>query len=686
MNGDDASDFQPRPGRIRNRGPRTGRRSQSFIAQVMKAAAKANGGPLTPSQLRGEGRRGGVGSRPRKGRCSRIGRGQAAADRLKRSAEQRSPGERMRRVVVKARIVRLKRGGKGADAHLRYLQRDGTTREGERGRLYGPGTDAADGREFVERGREDRHQFRFIAAPEDGDRLSDLRAFTRDGMRQMADDLGTRLDWVAVDHFNTGHAHSHVVIRGKDDSGKDLIIAQDYVTDGVRLRAQERATLELGPETDLELRRKLQAEVSVERFTRIDRAMLEEAQDRVLDLRPEAGQVRADFDRTLRIGRLQRLERYGLAAEAEPGVWVLSEKLEPTLRDLGERGDIVKAINRALTDRSEERALGSYVLHGEQAPTPIIGRVIGKALTDELGERVSLIVDGVDGRVHHVAVGEAARAEEARVGAIVALGPAPTGPRPADRNIAELAQAAGDYRPSAHRSMAEAGGVRVPGGDFESYVQSHVRRLEALRRAGIVARIDADRWRIPKDFETRAADYDAQNRGRMTIRLLSALDLEAQIGAGGATWLDRELVSPNRTPLVQAAFGADVSRALDRRKDALVEQGHAWRTSEGGVRAPKDLIARLERREIERAGKSLEGQTSLPFRIANEGERITGVFTGTTQLVSGKYALIENAHEFTLVPWRPVMDERLGRQIGGVVRDSGISWDFERRRTLGIGL
>jgi hypothetical protein len=196
MSHDDASDLRPRPGRMRDRGSRVGRCSTSFVNQVLKAAAKANGGPLTPAQMRGEGRRDRVGSRPRKGRCSCIGRGQAAADRLKRSAEQRGPGERMRRVVVKARIVRLKRGSKGADAHLRYLQRDGTTREGERGKLYGPETDVADGREFVERGREDRHQFRFIVAPEDGDRLSDLRAFTRDVLRQMEDDLGTRLDWV----------------------------------------------------------------------------------------------------------------------------------------------------------------------------------------------------------------------------------------------------------------------------------------------------------------------------------------------------------------------------------------------------------------------------------------------------------------------------------------------------------
>ena len=90
----------------------------------------------------------------------------------------------------------------------------------------------------------------------------------------------------------------------------------------------------------------------------------------MLDLRPEAGQLRADFDRTLRIGRLQILERFGLASQIEPGIWPLSDRLEPTLRELGERGDIIKAINRSLTDCGEERALGSYVLHGEQELDP----------------------------------------------------------------------------------------------------------------------------------------------------------------------------------------------------------------------------------------------------------------------------------------------------------------------------
>jgi hypothetical protein len=180
MSRDDASNLRIRPGGIRDRGRGARPRVQSFMNQVLRAAAKANGGPLTPAQLRGMGRRGGS---PRKGRCSRIGRGQKVADALKRQAAE-GRGPRQRRVVIKARIVRHKLGSGAAGAHLRYLERDGTTRDGGRGELYGRDTDHAYRSAFVERGAEDRHSFRFIVAPEDGDRLEDLRGFTRDGARR----------------------------------------------------------------------------------------------------------------------------------------------------------------------------------------------------------------------------------------------------------------------------------------------------------------------------------------------------------------------------------------------------------------------------------------------------------------------------------------------------------------------
>jgi len=131
-------------------------------------------------------------------------------------------------VVVKARVIRLNPQGRGArgpkmratmsravDAHLRYLERDGVTRDGERGKAYSALENEADGKAFVERGRGDRHQFRFIVAPEDSAEMEDLRGFTCDLMRQMELDLTTRLDWIAVDHHNTGHPHTHVIVRGR---------------------------------------------------------------------------------------------------------------------------------------------------------------------------------------------------------------------------------------------------------------------------------------------------------------------------------------------------------------------------------------------------------------------------------------------------------------------------------------
>jgi type IV secretory pathway VirD2 relaxase len=590
----------------------------------------------------------------------------------------------MRRVVVKARIVRLKIGSRAALAHLTYLQRDGTTRDGGRGQLYGPDGDQMDGRALMERSQGDRHQFRFIVAPEDGDRLADLRGFTRDVMRQMEQDLCTRLDWVAVDHFNTGHPHSHVVVRGRDDVDKDLIIAQDYITDGLRLRVQERATLELGPETDQELRTKLQAEITIERFTRIDRAMMSEADNGFLDLRPEKGQLRADFDRSLRIGRLQVLERFGLASQIEPGVWYLSDQFEPTLRELGERGDIIKTINHSLAARGEARGAETILLHGEATSVPVTGRVIGKELVDELGDRIGLIIDGIDGRVHHVTMGGTAVAEEARIGAIVEIGRALSTPRPADRNIAELAAGTGEYRPSHHRVIAEAGGVRVPGGDYDAYVESHVRRLEALRRAGIVERLDADCWRIPDGFEARALAYDASQGHRTSMRVLSAYDLDRQITSDGATWLDRQLVNRDRGALAEAGFGVEVGGALERRKDELIRQGYARRTPEGGLRVSKELLPALERQEVERVGRKLAMERGLVFKAIEDGQTISGKLIGSAQLASGRFAMIDDGLGFSLVPWRPVIEKEIGREVIGIMRGTDVSWQLGRKLGLGI--
>lgn len=106
-----------------------------------------------------------------------------------------------RRATVKVRLVYLQQAsGKSTVQHLRYIGREGVDRQGEQGRAYGTITDEADTAAFEERGRGDRHQFRFIVSPEHADQLEDLRTYTRHLMQRMEADLGTRLDWVAVDH------------------------------------------------------------------------------------------------------------------------------------------------------------------------------------------------------------------------------------------------------------------------------------------------------------------------------------------------------------------------------------------------------------------------------------------------------------------------------------------------------
>jgi type IV secretory pathway VirD2 relaxase len=179
-------------------------------------------------------------------------------------------GRRLRQIVrdFPRRPTRAGQSQNGkAAAHLRYIQRDGAARDGERGRLYSAEQDCTDGDAFLDRGKDDRHQFLFIVSPEDA---ADLTGYTRELMAQVETDLGTKLDWVAVNHHNTGHPHVHVIVNGRDAPGENLVINGDYLANGIRERASGLATLELGSVTEVELRRKLMAEDD-DRLTRIFR-------------------------------------------------------------------------------------------------------------------------------------------------------------------------------------------------------------------------------------------------------------------------------------------------------------------------------------------------------------------------------------------------------------------------------
>ena len=601
---------------------------------------------------------------------ARLGRG-SGVGRVLGAGSSRSPAS-ARRVVVKSRIVKLGKG-MAAAAHLRYLQRDGTTREGERGSLYGRDADQVGGKLFLERSAGDRHQFRFIVAPEDGAQYDDLKPIVRRLMDQAEQDLGTKLDWVAVDHFNTGHPHSHVIVGGKDERGKDLVIARDYMTQGLRARAAEIVSLDLGPRTQQEIAASGAREIEQERLTGIDRALLREANEEgvIAVTKADPGQHAA------LIGRLRTLSRLGLAEEGRNGRWTLDSELEPKLRHMGERGDIIRTLNRELAQAGIHRPPQNHAVVDPAQGREIIGRVVATGLSDEHRDHRYLIIDGIDGHSHYADIGE--DQQSLPRGSIVRLSAAPVEVRDVDRAVADVA---------AHHHGRYSADLHLKQDPLMTHerAEMHVRRLEAMRRLiGAPERQADGNWVLGQDHLADAERFEREKSRRLPVRIetLSIRPLEQLPHHDGATWLDRELASDQPQPL-SGGFGADVRKSLAQRQAWLVEQGLA--EQEGpGIRIRRNLLLILQQRELERTTQQISQETGLKHVAPVRGESIEGIYRRPVVVGDQRFAMIENGREFSLVPWRPVLERAIGKPVSGIMRDGPISWTIGgRNRGLGI--
>lgn len=642
---DNEQEFRPQPGKPRQRG-------QTFVNQILRQANKAGTGKARK-----------VSHQPGAG----LGRGHVAA---RFSAQKLA--HNARRVTIKTRLVNLRQAGKRSTlTHLRYIERDGVSRDGDPGKAYGPLTDQADVGAFEERGQEDRHQFRFIVSPEDAEQLDDLRTYTRHLMSRVAADLGTQLDWVAVDHWNTDNPHTHIVLRGKDDTGKDLVIARDYIAEGMRNRAAELATEWLGSRTELDIHRGLQREVQQQRWTSLDRTLMREHKAGVLHIKSLADHPR----RQLLIGRLQRLEQMGLAREGRTGEWVIRDDAQATLRAMGERGDIVRTMQRAMAGTQRDLA----VFEAGGSNPNVVGRVMAKGLEDELHDRGYLVVDGLDGKAHYVTLPARTELANYPIGALVETRSA-NEPRAVDRSLASLA-VGGIYRTDHHLALAksQASGGNAPG----AVVERHVRRLEALRRAGIVERLSEGVWQVPADLPERGRQHDARRLGDVTVEVRTPQPLEQQTRAVGATWLDHQLVAGSRE-LADTGFGKEVREALNQRTDFLVDQGLAERHGQR-VRLARNLLATLGGRELTAVAQDISSQTAMHYRPVVEGVRISGVYRRSLQLASGRFAMLDDGIGFSLVPWKPVIEQKLGQSVSAVIQGNSISWQLGRHRGPSIG-
>ena len=713
-------DFNPRPGRIHH-GNQGAKRPKSFVGEVMRAAKKAGHRGQTFKRSGGSAGR------------STFGRGRRAA----LSLASRSSG---RRVVVMARIVRH-RGGRFRSAplskHVAYLKRDGVTRDGADARMFDAASDDADTKAFAERCEEDRHHFRFTVSPEDAGQLADLRAFTRELMKDAERDLGTGLDWVAVDHWNTDNPHVHVLVRGRADDGQDLVVSRDYISKGFRARAAERVTLELGPRSEQEIRAGLENEVEAERWTSLDRSLRDISDEGggVADLRPGGASEDPEL-RRLMLGRAAKLERLGLGGTSWSGAVDLEAR--PRAGPARSRHPRRHHQDDAPGDERGRTASPTSPASRFTATSPTsqsLGRLVERGLHDELKGTAYAIIDGVDGRTHHLVFSDLEMTGDAKPGAIVetrAYDDAGGRKRLSLATRSDLAieaqvSAAGatwiDRQLLAKKSALSSGGFGAEVREAMDRRIDHLVEQDLARRQGqrVIFARDLLNTLRRRELDEAAAETVGRHglahrpsaegehvsgiyRQRVTLASgrFAMIDdgmgfqlvpwrpaLEQQLGQHvtgtlpGATWIDRQLLV-REFALSSGGFGAEVRQAMDRRIGHLVERDLAQRQGQRVIFA-RDLINTLRRRELDEVASKLSVDTGLAHRPSTEGEHVSGVYRQRVTLSSGRFAMIDDGLGFQLVPWRPALEQRLGQQVTGTLTPGGgVCWSFQRKRGLSL--
>jgi type IV secretory pathway VirD2 relaxase len=375
-----------------------------------------------------------------------------------------------------------------AKAHARYLQRDGVAEGGRDPQAFTRDADELDLDDWIEASKDDPHQFRLIVSPEQSHDL-DLDEYVRDYMDQVQKDVGQPLDWAAVTHHNTDQPHAHIILRGRDARGEDLYLDSDYLNKGLRHRAEEIATRHLGPRTREHVERSHARQREADHWTELDKHLLRAADDdgrvRADDIsRPEDGVYVSTKNAQ---ARLEYLADHDLAdSDAAPAAaWKLAPDLRDRLDERRDKRDILRRMQRVDQDPTRWSL---------QQDPPVAGRVLDRGLSDEFADRHYLLVDGADGRAHHL---EVDAGHSARVGDCVEVTRETSG--------VDIAR-----REHPRRLVDEDGPTWLDryleddtdhrGGDFgRAWTEAKRRRLDQLRRRG---HLD-DHGRPPEDLVKR---------------------------------------------------------------------------------------------------------------------------------------------------------------------------------------
>jgi len=642
-----ADEFTPRLGRVRDLGAGGIKRGSKAIR---KAAARL-----------GSGRK----STGFKGR--NIGRGNGAVPLASRTP-QAFTARHMRRVTVKVHIARSGRAGgmRAFGAHIRYLQRDGAGHDGKEGQLYDRDGEGADGRAFLERSGADRHQFRFIVSAEDGAQLGDLKTVTRQFMTQVERDLGTPLDWVAVDHHNTGHPHTHIIVRGRDAGGADLVISPDYLMKGLRGRAQQIVTEALGPRLEVDIAQAAQREVRQDRYTGLDRELSGLARGGEVSIASASGSGER-FRQALQKQRLKHLESLHFAEKTGSAKWRLKPGWERALQAMGRRGDIIRSLSAGLSPGKLVKGV-RFLEERTGDNVPLLGVVLSQGPVDELRDKRFLLVEDMKGTPWYVPATDLDPGEVPPTGAVVEVGARQSRPRKADQVIAGIAERSGGLYSEALHQAADTSAS-------SAYRLAHKRRLEALRRGGIVQRRTDGIWEIPADYLEKAGAFEAEKGRGVSVRVRSWITLDGQVNARAMTWLDEP----------EFELGQEISeRVVAARRARLSFLQREGLLGDGGKGLSEDQRTRLKHEELGRVNEAEAARSGRTPIILSPGQTFEGRFERTMDLAQGRMALIGNEKAFAMVPWRRDLERHRGQSLILEQRAKGVGWKFPSRRQRGI--
>lgn len=487
---------------------------------------------------------------------ARLGRRLARESRPRQRARIATPlaTASSRRVVVKVRVVQLgtPEQKQRAKLHFGYLEREGVERDGTTGVAY-DGEGRLERAAFDQDIEEEKHQFRLVISPEDGTEI-ELESYVRRYMARVEEDVGRRLLWVAVNHYNTDHPHAHVVIRGVDADGRELRLDEEYISHGLRHRAAELATQELGPVPALERRARLAREAELLRVTSLDADIERRAVDGVFRerARDRLGRHRNPHrDGALR-RRLEVLEGMGLARWKGKDEWQLAPNLRDELWRMQRYGEALARIREVVSvDPSRCRVID------RDEPSESDRKALAKGVRgvlrwkglDEAG-RFCAIIETVGGEVYHLPAAPRA-VDEARVGQVVDLKRAVD----KDERIEKTAQK-NDWRYDLED---------LP----EEYRDAYQKRLEQLERMKVATRESDQVWKLDEDFRGRVNDGKPQPYWQMLSILNDSHPLSAQRRFLGSVWLDRVKADE----LGPTGFGEEVRNAQAVRHEYLRELG-----------------------------------------------------------------------------------------------------------------